>query len=111
MDGRPPEGEPRGLQRAAVDAREDLADGKADAPHAAADRARVGPSLGGEVPLRRAVGDDDGILVGLREVGRRMPEDEDEAPGAKLAREVLVGRGGGARGERHGQRGDGDPDE
>ena len=67
------------------DAREDLADGKAEAPHAATDRARVGPSLGGEVPLGRAVGDDDGILVGLREVGRRVPEDEDEPAGAQLA--------------------------
>ena len=60
----------------------------------------------GEVPLRRAVRDDDGILIGLGEVRRGMPEDEHDPAGAERADEIRARRGGRARDEGHGQRGD-----
>jgi len=94
MDGRATERQARRLERPAEGAREDLADRQGEAASAAADGARVGPTLRGEVPLRRAVGDDDRVLVGLREVGCGVPEDEDHAATAQRADEVTAGGGG-----------------
>ena len=109
VDGRAAEREPRRLERPAVRAREDLADGQPEPAHPLPDRARVGASLRGEVPLRRAVGDDDGILVGLREVRGGVPEDDDEPAGSRLRvrsgrRRRTRRRRGSARARRRGLR-------
>ena len=82
MDGRAAEREPCGLERPAVRTRQHRSDREPEAAHAASDRAGVGAPLRGEVALRAAIGDDDGILVGLGEVRRRVPEHDDEAAGA-----------------------------
>ena len=110
-DGRAAECEPRGLERPAVRAREDLADGQPEPAHAAPDRTRVGAALGGEVPLRRAVGDDDGILVRLREVGGRVPEDERRARRRSGSGRGQGRSGGRAGDERQRERGDDCSDE
>ena len=91
VHGRATECESRGLEGAAVRAREDLADGEPEPAHSLPDRARVCAALGGEVPLRRAVGDDDGILIRLREVRGGVPEHDDEPAGAKAAGELRCG--------------------
>ena len=106
MDGRAAEREPRRLERAAVRAREHLADRQPEPAHPAADRARVGTTLRREVPLRRAVRDDDGILIGLGEVGRGVAQHDDETARAKCAREVGAGRGRGSGNQRQSERGD-----
>ena len=101
-DGGAAEREPCGLERAAVGAREHLADGQPKAPDALPDRARVSAALRGEVPLRRAVGDDDRILVLLRLVGVCVPEDEHEP-----ARTKRLGKAGARRRARAGHDRDG----
>ena len=69
MDGRAAEREPRRLERPAERAREHLPDPQAQAAHAAADRARVGPSLGREVALSLGLRFDRLVLVTLGLVG------------------------------------------
>jgi hypothetical protein len=110
--GEPAERESRRLLRAAERAGIDLVDRKLQPAHPAPDRPRVGTTLRIEVALRPAIREDDRVLVGLREVRRRMPEDEHETTPLHRARELGLGcrcsSGARARGDRQTGRRDGE---
>jgi hypothetical protein len=63
----------------------------AEASDASADRPRVATSFAAEVPLGAAVGQNDGILVGLREVRCGVPKHEHEPVALHRSSESGVG--------------------
>ena len=89
-------GHPCGLLRSAERAREHAPDPEPQAPNRTPDRASVGATLRVEVSLSAAVREDDGILVRLREVRRRVPDDEHEPASLQRARERRIGARRGA---------------
>ena len=70
---------------------------------ALADAPRVAAALCGEVALRPAIGQVDRISVGLREVRRRVPDDEDDPAAPQL---IAQRRGRGCCGRQREQCGD-----
>jgi hypothetical protein len=54
------------------------------------DAPRIAPPLCGEISLRAAILQIDRILVGLREVRRRVPNDEDDSAASQLIAERRV---------------------
>jgi guanylate cyclase len=98
---RPAEGEAGRLERPAVGAREHGADPQPETADVVADRLRLHAPTCREVALRAAVGEHDGVLVGLREVGSCMAEDEDEPAPLQLGGQARTGARG-ARGEAGG---------
>jgi hypothetical protein len=54
----------------------------------------------GEIALRAAVIEHDGVLIRFREVGRRVADDEDEPAPLQLGAEAGVGPRSGRCGER-----------
>ena len=86
-DGRAAEREPRRLAGPAEHAREHRPDLDLETTHALPDQPRVAAARSREVALRAAVLQIDGILVGLRLIRRRMPDDEDHAAALQLVAE------------------------
>ncbi len=70
-----------------------------------ADRLRLDAPACGEVALRAAVVEHDGVPVGLREVGRRVAEHEDQTAALQLGAEAGVGARGARRDGRRAHRG------
>lgn len=71
-------------------AREDSPDSQLQASYAAPDCASVGATLLREVALRVAVSEVDRVLVGLREVRRRVSEDEHQPAPLQVARQRWI---------------------
>jgi hypothetical protein len=74
----------RCLARAAEPTRQHGADAEPEPRNACADRARLRTTCGREVPLRRAIGEVDGILVLLRLVGCSVSQDEHKPAALEL---------------------------
>ena len=73
-------GKTRGLARAAEGTGQNRRDAQIETPHVPPYRAGIYTTLLGEVSLRGAIGQIDGVLVGLREVRGRMSENENGPP-------------------------------
>ena len=97
-------GKTRGLARAAESTGQNRRDPQIETPHAPPYRAGIYTALLGEVSLRGAIGQIDGVFVGLREIRGRMPENEYETARLKRAGQSRLGRGICARLGREGGR-------
>ena len=83
----------RGLARAAECTCQNRRDAQIETPRAPPYRARICTAPLGEVSLRGAIGQINGVFVGLREVRGRMSENEYETARLKRAGQSRLGRG------------------
>jgi hypothetical protein len=86
-------GKTRGLARAAEGAGQNRRHAQIETPHSPPYRAGICTALLGEVSLRGAIGQIDGVFVGLREVRGCMPENEYETARLKRTGQSRLGRG------------------
>ena len=86
-------GKARGFACAAEGTGQNRRDAQIESPHAPPYRAGICTTLLGEVSLRGAIGQIDGVFIGLREVRGRMSENEYETARLERAGQSRLGRG------------------
>jgi hypothetical protein len=89
-------GKTSGLARATEGTGQNCRDAQIETPHAPSYRAGICTTLLREISLRRAVGQIDRIFVRLREIRRRMSDNEYETARLERAGQSRLGRGIGA---------------